>query len=335
MPLNVVKTFLYQLYIFQLEEYNTFRFIKTILNKGIFPNKYLRKKLIFTTKIKIIILISIIINVSLPLVATLLIFRLNEFNAVIFLICILIYLFLTYLLFNIGIFSIIISQIILYPIETIFKKRIIKKAKTKIKFLIRQNKSNIKIIAVTGSYGKTTMKEILFEILSKEFITVKTQNNNNTTLGISKTILELVNEQTEILIVEMGEYVKGDIKKLCKITPPLISIITGINEAHLERYKTMDKAISTKFEIVEYAQKNSVVLLNADDELVLNNYKRFIRKDQLILFYSSWINKNFYNKMQDLMSIEHINRMLKIKNYQFLTDGSGQEFEIYDDLNNW
>jgi len=73
----------------------------------------------------------------------------------------------------------------------------------------------------------------------------------------------------------MGEYVKGDIEFLCKIAPPDISVITGINEAHLERYKTLENAISTKFEIATFGSSNNLIYLNYDDKLIRENYQKY------------------------------------------------------------
>lgn len=331
---SVEKILVYQFYIFQLEEYDVLRFFKTIFFKGLFPTKFLRKKPVFTVKGKILLLLSIILKIFFTsLFIYLLHLRLN-LNYFLFI-------FLFFLIyFILSVFSFIfllISQIVIFPLELWQKKRIINKAKQKIKYLIQENivnneriPSKLRIIGITGSYGKTTMKEVVYEVLSKEFSVVKTKGNNNTPLAISKLVLNEVNENTEILIIEMGEYVKGDVKKICEITPPSISIITGINEAHLERYKTMQNAISTKFEIVEYSQLFSLVFLNADDEVILNNYKNYIRKDNILSFYSSKIKENdSKNSLFFELPMEYISQMLKIKNYEFHEDGSGQSFEIY------
>ncbi|MCE7936831.1 UDP-N-acetylmuramoyl-tripeptide--D-alanyl-D-alanine ligase [Candidatus Saccharibacteria bacterium CPR2] len=119
--------------------------------------------------------------------------------------------------------------------------------------------SKAKVIVVAGSYGKTSMKEILFAILSSEKKTAATPGNYNTPLGIGKFVKKLDGDE-EVIIVEMGEYKPGDIKELCEIVDPDIGVITGINEQHHERFKTIDAAISTIHELSDYLDDKPVYI---------------------------------------------------------------------------
>ena len=131
-------------------------------------------------------------------------------------------------------YFLIFSTLILFPFDFIFKEIVILRAKNKIK----KYRKNIKIIAVTGSYGKTTMKDAVSFVLSEKFNILKTEGNKNTILGISRLINKKLNEKTEIFIIEITAYRVGDIKKLCNLVlQPDISILTGINESHFERFK--------------------------------------------------------------------------------------------------
>ncbi len=307
LPYNIFK---YQLYIFQLEEYESSRFLRSLFKKGLLPTQNLRKELVWTTKAKILAILTFIIEILLNILITYLLYR--AFNLEIIGV-VLIYLVLFYLLIILSFAFFMQSVDLISPLERYQKNKIIKQAKDKIK-----NYTNLKIIGITGSYGKTTMKETLFTILNEKFRVVKTSGNNNTPLGISRTILDKLTEITQIFIVEMGEYVKGDVKELCEITPPDISIITGINEAHLERYKTMENAISTKFEIVENAKPNAGFILNADDKLTLENYKKYIDDESKITFYSS------------LDNVQDINLEFKIKNIIFNEEEPSYEFELFN-----
>lgn len=121
--------------------------------------------------------------------------------------------------------------------------------------------SQAKVIAVAGSYGKTSMKEILLAVLSSEIKTTATPGNYNTPLGIGKFVQTLKGDE-EIVIVEMGEYQPGDIKELCQIVDPDIGIITGINEQHHERFKTIDSAISTIHELSDFLGDKPVYINN-------------------------------------------------------------------------
>ncbi|MGB9726741.1 MAG: Mur ligase family protein [Minisyncoccia bacterium] len=165
------------------------------------------------------------------------------------------------------------------PLDWLIKNLIIFKAKRKI-----QKFKNLKIIGITGSYGKTSFKEILATILSVKYKVVFTPENKNTPLGISNVILKNLNENTEIFVVEMSAWQKGDIKTLCQITPPDIALITGINESHLERFKTIENTIKTKFEIVKYSKPNALIVLNADNNLIVENYKNYLGNKQVIFY---------------------------------------------------
>ncbi|MDP3957191.1 MAG: UDP-N-acetylmuramoyl-tripeptide--D-alanyl-D-alanine ligase [bacterium] len=138
-------------------------------------------------------------------------------------------------------------------------------------------KSGIRVIGITGSYGKTTTKEILAAILSKKFSVIKTPDNVNTDVGIADFVISHFREFTKekIFIVEMGAYQRGEIARICAMVKPEYSILTGINEAHLERFGSLSEIIETKFELPVHTEKLAV--LNCDDENVKKNYARFVR----------------------------------------------------------
>ncbi len=175
----------------------------------------------------------------------------------------------------------IIINVLLLPIDIFIKELLIFFAKNKLKKL-----NNIKIIGVAGSYGKTGMKDMIATVLEEKYQVVKTQESINTPVGIARTILSQVDEKTEILVVEIGEYYPGDIKNICSIATPHIGIITGINEAHFERLKSIDNSVKTIFEIAQNMKTNGLLLLNGKDKHIKNNYKKFV-KNQKIYFYSS------------------------------------------------
>ena len=137
--------------------------------------------------------------------------------------------------------------------------------------------SGVRVIGITGSYGKTTTKEILTVILGKQFSVIKTPDNVNTDIGIADFIIDHSEEFTKgkIFIVEMGAHKKGEIKEICRMVLPQYSILTGINEAHLERFGSLENIISAKFELPAYTGK--LTILNGDDENVKKNYVRFVK----------------------------------------------------------
>ena len=268
--LNPFSSSFFQLYILQLDEYDILRFLK-ILSK-VKRGKKLIKTLVWTNKAKLIYLLSLLqILLASWLIANL---NLLVFGSI---------LFISLQLFFLPL---ILSVILLFPFDYISKKIIISKAKTKIKSL-----NNLKIIAIAGSYGKTTFKEILHTILSEKYRVLKTPESINTPIGISRLILSTLSNNHDIFIVEMGEYYKNDIKNLCKITPPDISVVTGINEAHFERLKSIEATVSTIFEVVENSKDDALIVINSDDKLVNENYKKHVN-DKNIIFYGLNNNKS-------------------------------------------
>lgn len=280
------------------------RFLRTLFRKGILPSANLRKELVFTTKIKAVLFLTIFLQIFW---ASFITFVVTYKSSGTFLFTIFLWLTILLLLIANSYICIIQAQDILFLPEYFLKQREILKAKKKI---LQLREKGLKIIGITGSYGKTTMKETIYNFLSVKFNVVKTEGNNNTPLGVAATVNKNLKHDTEFLIIEMGEYVKGDVKKLCEIAKPDISIITGINEAHLERYKTMQNAIDTKFEIIENANPNALIILNEDDKLIMHNYNRFVKDTNVVKFFSSEDKDN------------------RIDNYSFFEDGSGISFNL-------
>ncbi len=127
--------------------------------------------------------------------------------------------------------------------------------------------SGIKI-AIVGSYGKTSMKEMLKTVLSEKFSVLATPGNKNTPLGTSEFIDSLTGDE-DIVIFEMGESHVGDIAELCEIIKPNKGIITGISEAHLETFGTLKNLENTIFELVDF-MGNKSVYKNLDSEPIAN-----------------------------------------------------------------
>ncbi|MBI2017414.1 UDP-N-acetylmuramoyl-tripeptide--D-alanyl-D-alanine ligase [Candidatus Daviesbacteria bacterium] len=125
---------------------------------------------------------------------------------------------------------------------------------------------DLKVVAITGSYGKTSTKDILYTLLWKKYYVVKTPKSFNTPLGVSQTILEDVKANTDIFIAEVGAYKKGEIKKIANLITPQIGIITAIAPQHLERFKTIENIAYAKFELVESLPKNGLAILNSASE---------------------------------------------------------------------
>lgn len=108
-----------------------------------------------------------------------------------------------------------------------------------------------KIIGITGSFGKTSVKHILGHILEVNAPTLYTPGSVNTLMGIARIIREKLQDNCRFFIVEMGAYGVGSIARLCAFTPPDLGVITAIGEAHYERFKSLDGVAHAKFELAE------------------------------------------------------------------------------------
>ena len=125
---------------------------------------------------------------------------------------------------------------------------------------------NLIVIGVTGSYGKTTVKNFLEQTLSAKFKTIKTPKNINTELGIAKFILNTDFSQTDIFVAEMGAYKIGEIKIICDIVKPRLGILTAINEQHLPLFGNIENTQTAKFELLRSLPADGLAIVNSDNQ---------------------------------------------------------------------
>ncbi len=123
-------------------------------------------------------------------------------------------------------------------------------------------------IAIAGSYGKTSMREILKTVLGRSKKVSAPPGSHNTPLGISSFVNGLQGDE-EVLIFELGEYYPGDIRKLCDFVEPDRGVITGVNEAHLEKFKSIEQTQKTIFELANYL-KGKTLYVNGENILAKN-----------------------------------------------------------------
>lgn len=166
-------------------------------------------------------------------------------------------------------------------------------------------------IAIAGSFGKTSMKEILKTILSVDKKVAAPPQSYNTPLGISRFVKNL-NGDEDILVFEFGEYYPGDIKKLSSIVKPDIGIITGINEAHLKKFKTIENTVKTIFEIKDYVDPKNLYI-NAESKLAKESAPKesiLYSKDKI----GKWKIKNAKTDLSGLsFTIQKENKQIDIK----------------------
>lgn len=130
--------------------------------------------------------------------------------------------------------------------------------------------SNVKVIGITGSNGKTMVKDIISTILSTTYRVHKTKGNLNSQIGLPLTILEM-KQDTEFLILEMGMSETGQIRNLAQIAQPDVAIITMIGQSHLETLESREEIAKAKFEIVDGLNDGGLFLYNGDEPLLSQN----------------------------------------------------------------
>lgn len=134
--------------------------------------------------------------------------------------------------------------------------------------ILHRQHVQVTVLAITGTNGKTTTKELCAAILSTQYHTVATRGNLNNHIGVPLTILS-IHDDTDIAIVEMGASHPGEIRQLCQIAQPDLGLITNIGRAHLEGFGSFEGVISAKKELYDYIRDNGGTLfVNSDDELL-------------------------------------------------------------------
>ncbi len=266
--MNLFKIIKYQLYLLQLENYELGRYFKLLFKKGFWSHeREQRKQLVWTAKAKALFLIAVGLHI-------LVVVCISFWSVMAAIIIGLLFFTTYYLLFTTAL-------LLLWPVDFLLKQIVIVRAKMRIK----KYESRIKVIGIAGSYGKTTMKEVLKSVLSAKCKVLSTPESVNTPVGISRWILKNLDASVQVLVVEMGEHYKGDIEELCNLVKPDVSVVTGINESHLERMKSLENIVATIFEVVSGTKAGGMVVLNGDDERVMKHYKEYVWQDHKVEEY--------------------------------------------------
>ncbi len=133
---------------------------------------------------------------------------------------------------------------------------------------ILRDSPNLTVVGITGSYGKTSVKYFLNQLLSVKYNVYMTPGNYNTTLGVIRSVREGLRPTHEIFLCEMGARHVGDIADICKLAQPDMAIITSIGPQHLETFSSVENIVSTKLELADAVKGKGPVFLNFDSALV-------------------------------------------------------------------
>ncbi len=154
-------------------------------------------------------------------------------------------------------FMLLLGNSSLAPYEAAVQKKFYKEAQAKLAEV------NPTVIAITGSYGKTSVKHILGHILKNSAPTLITPGSVNTVMGVTRIIREQMDHNHKYFVTEMGAYGPGSIAALCAFTPPDIGIITSIGHAHYERFKSLETVVHAKYELAESVlERNGMMIVH-------------------------------------------------------------------------
>ncbi len=155
------------------------------------------------------------------------------------------------------------------PAEWVIREGYIYSASRRLK-----ERPDLKIVGITGSYGKTSVKFILSEILKQKYSVLTPPSSYNTTMGVVRVIRERLRSDDQIFICEMGARHKGDIKDICRFVHPDCAIITSIGPQHLETFGSMERLRDSKFELIEGLKNGGTAFFPWGNEFTEQMYER-------------------------------------------------------------
>lgn len=255
-------------------------------------NKNSIKKLVFTARVKRMFIAAGIVEVVLAI-----------------LYCLNICGYVFYLVSALPVLLTLIVRYLTAPVEKIINNYYTNDAKK-----ILKSMPHLKVVGVTGSYGKTSTKYILGRVLNEKFNTVITPESFNTPMGVIRTVREKITPATEVFVAEMGAKNVGDIKEICKIANPSMAVITSVGLQHLETFKNIENVTKTKFELADWVAKNEgKIFLNTDNIYIKNKSSQYS-----CISYgtanSDYLAKNIsYNKDGLSLTIEYNGKEIELK----------------------
>lgn len=219
-----------------------------------------KKKLVYTARVKRMIA-TIIIMVAIIALATCFFAGIERMMGL----CI--------LLVSVQFFFNMIANVINHPIEAAISRYYINDAKRRLREM-----PELKVIGITGSYGKTSMKFYLQTLLQSKYNVLVTPGNYNTPLGVTITVRNYLKPTHDIFLCEMGARRVGEIKEVCDIAHPDLGIITSVGPQHLETFFSIENIQKTKFELADALPENGTIFLNGDNSYIQEKASEYDNK---------------------------------------------------------
>lgn len=124
---------------------------------------------------------------------------------------------------------------------------------------------DLTVVGVTGSFGKTTVKEITAFLLLQKFSVIKTEKSQNSLIAAAELILKRLKPETQVMVVEMGAYKKGEIASICRLVKPQIGVVTAVNAQHQDLFGSLENTVAAKYELIASLQNPKIAIFNADN----------------------------------------------------------------------
>ncbi len=142
-----------------------------------------------------------------------------------------------------------------------------------------------RVLGITGSYGKTSTKYVVADLLAARYRVLKTPAGVNSTMGITRVIREELKEEHEVFVVEMSAYGPGEIREVCDMVQPSLGILTAVGVQHLERFGTPERIAEAKYELLAALPPGAPAVINADDPVCLRLAERARVEGKRVLLY--------------------------------------------------
>ena len=171
-----------------------------------------------------------------------------------------------------------LAALIALPIEKAINRMYMRDAQKK----LFDNKGLIRI-GITGSYGKTSVKVILYTILSQKYNVLSTPASFNTPMGLTRVIRERLEPAHQVFLAEMGARHRKDIKELTDFIQPTIGVLTSVGPQHLDTFKTLDNIIQTKYDLVRALPEDGFAVFNGNNEICADLYEKTQQKPKALV----------------------------------------------------
>lgn len=176
-------------------------------------------------------------------------------------------------------FIVLLAALATLPWEKAIAKRFLAEAEQ------RMQRYRGRVLGITGSYGKTSTKYVVADLLSTRYRVLKTPAGVNTTMGITRVIREKLEDDHEAFVVEMSAYGPGEIREVCEVVRPSLGILTAVGVQHLERFGTPERIAEAKYELIAALPPAAPAVMNADDDVCLRLAERARRDRKRVLLY--------------------------------------------------